>query len=94
MNRREFLKGASLGIGAGALGAMGLYSYTPMRRAFLPKVERQMSDFGVCKSVKVTTLDRVFWFDNGISCRTSPARAVCSWISTPTTGPRSATARA
>ena len=66
MNRREFLKGASLGIGVGALGAMGLYSYTPMRRAFLPKIERNMADFGVCKSVKVTNISETSWFDNGI----------------------------
>ena len=44
MNRREFLKGASLGVGAGALGAMGLYSYTPMRKAFLPEIDRKMAD--------------------------------------------------
>ena len=66
MNRREFLKGASLGIGAGAIGAMGLYSYTPMRRAFLPEVHRQMTDFGVCKSVKVTNISETSWFDNGV----------------------------
>ena len=56
MNRREFLKGASLGLGSGALGAMGLYSYTPARSAFLPDVNRQMADFGVCRSVKVTNI--------------------------------------
>ena len=66
MNRREFLKGASLGIGAGAIGAMGLYSYTPMRKAFLPEVHRQMTDFGVCKSVKVTNISETSWFDNGV----------------------------
>ena len=66
MNRREFLKGASLGLGAGALGAMGLYSYTPARRAFLPDINRQMSDFGVCKSVKVTNISETSWFDNGV----------------------------
>ena len=66
MNRREFLKGAALGVGAGALGAMGAYSYTPMRRAFLPEVGRKMADFGVCKSVKVTNISETSWFDNGI----------------------------
>ena len=66
MNRREFLKGAALGVGAGALGAMGAYSYTPMRRAFLPEVDRKMADFGVCKSVKVTNISETSWFDNGI----------------------------
>ena len=66
MNRREFLKGASLGVGAGALGAMGLYSYTPMRKAFLPDIDRKMADFGVCKSVKVTNISETSWFDNGI----------------------------
>ena len=66
MNRREFLKGASLGIGAGAIGAMGLYSYTPMRKAFLPEVHRQLTDFGVCKCVKGTNISETSWFDNGV----------------------------
>ena len=64
MNRREFLKGASLGLGAGALGAMG--SYTPARSAFLPDVNRQMADFGVCRSVKDTNIAETSWFDNGV----------------------------
>lgn len=29
MDRREFMKGAALGVGAGVLGSMGLYSYSP-----------------------------------------------------------------
>ena len=33
MDRREFMKGAALGVGAGVLGSMGLYSYSPLRRA-------------------------------------------------------------
>ena len=45
---------------------MGLYSYTPMRRAFLPEIDRKMADFGVCKSVKVTNISETSWFDNGI----------------------------
>ena len=40
MDRREFMKGAALGVGAGVLGSMGLYSYSPLRRAFLPEVKR------------------------------------------------------
>ena len=37
MDRREFMKGAALGVGAGVLGSMGLYSYSPLRRPSFPK---------------------------------------------------------
>lgn len=66
MDRREFMKGAALGVGAGVLGSMGLYSYSPLRRAFLPEVKRGTADIGVCKSVKVTNISETSWFDNGI----------------------------
>ena len=65
MDRREFMKGAALGVGAGVLGSMGLYSYSPLRRAFLPEVKRGTADIGVCKSVKVTNISETSWFDNG-----------------------------
>ena len=35
VNRRDFIKGAALGIGAGTLGAMGAFSYSPLRHSFL-----------------------------------------------------------
>lgn len=66
MSRRDFVKGAAVGLGAGALGAMGLYSYTPMRDVFLPKVKRNMADIGQCKSVKITNISETSWFDNGV----------------------------
>ena len=62
MDRREFMKGAALGVGAGVLGSMGLYSYSPLRRAFLPEVKRGTADIGVCKSVKVTNISETSWF--------------------------------
>ena len=65
MDRREFMKGAALGVGAGVLGSMGLYSYSPLRRAFLPEVKRGTADIGGCKSVKVTNISETSWFDNG-----------------------------
>ncbi len=66
ISRRDFIKGATLGLGAGTLGAMGLFSYSPMRESFLPKVQRKMQDFGVCKSVKITNISETSWFDNGV----------------------------
>ncbi len=66
MNRREFIKGAALGVGVGAIGAMGVYSYSPMRRAFLKDVKRGQTEIGLCKSVKVTNISETSWFDNGI----------------------------
>ncbi len=66
ISRRNFIKGATLGLGVGALGAMGLFSYSPMRETFLPKVQRKMTDFGVCKSVKITNISETSWFYNDI----------------------------
>ncbi|MEL7642405.1 MAG: MBL fold metallo-hydrolase [Solidesulfovibrio sp.] len=66
MNRREFIKGAALGVGAGVLGAMGIYSYSPWRKEMLPQVQRKMADIGQCKSVKILNISETSWFDNGI----------------------------
>lgn len=66
MNRREFIKGAALGVGVGAIGAMGVYSYSPMRRAFLKEVKRGTADIGTCKAVRITNISETSWFDNGI----------------------------
>ncbi len=66
MKRRSFIQGAALGIGVGAIGAMGAYSYSPARSAFLNQVKRGTHDIGVCKSVKVTNISETSWFDNSI----------------------------
>lgn len=63
--RRDFIKGAALGVGLGAIGAMGLYSYSPASRKHIAKVQRKMTDFGMCRSVKVTNISETSWFDNG-----------------------------
>lgn len=65
MDRREFIKGAALGVGVGAIGAMGAYSYSPMRRAFLKDIKRGTADIGVCKAIKITNISETSWFDNG-----------------------------
>lgn len=66
MNRRDFMKGAAVGLGAGALGAMGAFSYSPVRTAFLPESTRKMTDIGECKSVKITNISETSWFDNTV----------------------------
>ena len=66
MNRREFIKGAALGVGAGTLGAMGIYSYSPMRRAFLKDAQRGSTDIGMCKAIRITNISETSWFDNGV----------------------------
>ncbi|HCR12134.1 MAG TPA: MBL fold metallo-hydrolase [Solidesulfovibrio sp.] len=66
MNRRDFLRGAALGVGAGMLGAMGAFSYSPWRKAMLPQVQRKMTDIGQCKSVRILNISETSWFDNGI----------------------------
>lgn len=63
-SRRDFIKGSATGLGLGALAAMGLFSYSPMREIFLPDLERKMTDFGSLKSVKVTNITETSWFDN------------------------------
>jgi 7,8-dihydropterin-6-yl-methyl-4-(beta-D-ribofuranosyl)aminobenzene 5'-phosphate synthase len=66
INRRDFLRGAALGVGAGMLGAMGAFSYSPWRKAMLPQVQRKMADIGQCKSVRILNISETSWFDNGI----------------------------
>lgn len=65
IKRRDFLKGAATGVGIGLLGAMGLYSYSPLRKSHFQQAERKMADIGVCKSIKVTNISETSWFDNG-----------------------------
>jgi len=62
--RRTFLKGAATGLGLGGLAAMGMFSYSPWRKQFLPEVQRKQADIGVCKRVKVTNISETSWFDN------------------------------
>lgn len=64
MKRRDFLKGATTGVGLGMLGAMGVYSYSPLRKQHFPEIARKMTDIGVCKSVKVTNVSETSWFEN------------------------------
>lgn len=64
MNRKDFLKGAAMGLGAGVVGAMGLYSYSPMRKKHFPAISRKLEDLGVCKSVHVTNISETSWFSN------------------------------
>ncbi len=67
MDRRSFLiSGAALGAGIGTIGAMGVFSYSPMRLKVLPKVQRGTKDIGVCKSVRVVNISETSWFDNGV----------------------------
>jgi 7,8-dihydropterin-6-yl-methyl-4-(beta-D-ribofuranosyl)aminobenzene 5'-phosphate synthase len=62
--RRDFIKGAALGLGLGAIGAMGLYSYSPMSRKHIAQVQRKQGDFGVCRGVKCRVISETSWFDN------------------------------
>ena len=67
MDRRKLLvSGAALGAGIGTIGAMGAFSYSPLRVKVLPQVERKGESFGMCKSVKIVNISETSWFDNGI----------------------------
>ena len=64
VNRRDFIKGASMGVMGGALAGMGIYSYSSRRKKHFPKVERKLADIGVCKNIKITNISETSWFDN------------------------------
>lgn len=93
MKRRNFIQGLALGAGLGTVGAMGAYSYSPARTAFLPDVNRGTADIGVCKSVKITNISETSWFDNSIFMQDVTASGGLLVDSTRTTGRRSATAK-
>jgi 7,8-dihydropterin-6-yl-methyl-4-(beta-D-ribofuranosyl)aminobenzene 5'-phosphate synthase len=64
ISRRDFFKGAAMGIMGGTALAMGVYSYSPWRKRHFPAVKRKMADIGVCKSIKVTNISETSWFSN------------------------------
>jgi 7,8-dihydropterin-6-yl-methyl-4-(beta-D-ribofuranosyl)aminobenzene 5'-phosphate synthase len=51
-SRRDFFKGAAMGVLGGAFLGMGVYSYSPWRKAHFPELKRKMADIGTCKSVR------------------------------------------
>jgi 7,8-dihydropterin-6-yl-methyl-4-(beta-D-ribofuranosyl)aminobenzene 5'-phosphate synthase len=64
MSRRDFLKGAAMGVGAGAVGGMLVYSYSPWRRRHFPEAKRKLADIGTCKSITITNISETSWFEN------------------------------
>ncbi|HOP63530.1 MAG TPA: MBL fold metallo-hydrolase [Spirochaetota bacterium] len=64
INRKDFLKGAAIGVAGGTAAAMGLYSYSPFRKSHFKAKTRKLEDLGVCKSIKVTNISETSWFDN------------------------------
>ena len=65
-SRRDFIKGTASGIGLGTLATMGIFSYSEGRKKFLPQVDRQVTDIGTCKSVKITNVSETSWFSNSV----------------------------
>ena len=59
----SLISGAALGAGIGTVGAMGAFSYSPMRKQVLPEVPRGTADIGVCKSVRIVNISETSWFD-------------------------------
>lgn len=64
MNRRDFIKGLSMGVMAGTVATMGIYSYSPWRKRHFPALVRKFEDVGVCKGIKVTNISETSWFEN------------------------------
>ena len=91
--RKDFLKGAAMGLAGGSVAAMALYSYSPLRKNHFAKKVRKQEDIGVCKSIKVTNISETSWFENSALMVTSRAPADCWSTSTTTTGRPSETAR-
>ena len=91
VKRRDFLKGATTGVGLGVLAAMGVYSYSPMRKQFFPEVARKNDQYRVCRKVKVTNVSETSWFENAVLMGDIKGAADCWSTSTITTGRPSAT---
>lgn len=66
IDRRAFLKGTMTGVGLGLIGAMGVYSYSPLRKSYFPDTERKMTDIGTVKSLNVTNISETSWFENAV----------------------------
>lgn len=66
VSRRDFVKGAATGVGAGMLATMGVFSYSDKRKKFLPNVDRKQRDFGACKRIKITNISETSWFSNAV----------------------------
>lgn len=66
MNRRDFIKGLSMGVMAGTAATMGVYSYSPWRKSQFTKIVRKFEDVGVCKGIKVTNISETSWFENAL----------------------------
>ena len=64
VSRRDFFKGAAMGVMGGMLASMGIYSYSPWRKTHFPEVQRKLADIGACKSIKVTNISETSWFKN------------------------------
>ena len=64
VSRRTFAGGVAAGTLAGAVGTMGVYSYSPWRQRHFSKVEPTRRQIGEVKSVKVTNISETSWFDN------------------------------
>jgi len=66
ITRRDFTKGVAVGTMAGALGTMGIYSYSPLAKQHFAKAPAPKENIGEVKSVKVTNLSETSWFDNKV----------------------------
>ena len=64
VSRRDFFKGAAMGVMGGMLASMGIYSYSPWRKTHFPEVQRKLADIGACKNIKVTNISETSWFSN------------------------------
>ncbi|MBK5958452.1 MBL fold metallo-hydrolase [Rhodoplanes elegans] len=64
VSRRTFAGGVAAGTLAGAVGTMGVYSYSPWRQRHFVKAEPTRRQIGEVKSVKVTNISETSWFDN------------------------------
>lgn len=64
INRKDFLKGAAMGVAGSTVAAMGLYSYSPFRKSHFKAKTRKLEELGVCKSIKVTNISETSWFNN------------------------------
>lgn len=66
LSRRDFLKWMGVGAVGGFIGSMGLFSYSPLRKNFLPQAKVGDKDMGEIKKLTITCISETSWFNNSI----------------------------
>lgn len=64
ISRRNFLEWMGVGSIGGFVAGMGAFSYSPLRKKFLPDTVLGTKELGEIKKLTVTCISETSWFDN------------------------------